>query len=256
MTLNNKCLAYACKTRYISLHDSTGVIKRFCVCPVYDETPHILFTIKIFDLQEAVIEVLRSHPIKPHWMFALDNLVRAGVQAAITVLSPEIGENLANHSSPSTINSSKSSKCIESFDIPEQILQLRTENNRLIQDMLEMHKQLQYSVSNMKLFNVHVSIILHFQMKQLVDNTNRMVNCSCQTKESLPEDPKLKHWLNQLKISEVAQNKVLSEGYTLKEFRQHITKDDLRTINLRGASELRIWLAIEKFRRDEDYHFK
>lgn len=35
-----------------------------------------------------VNEVLKSHSIKPHWMFALDNLVRSAIHCAITVLSP------------------------------------------------------------------------------------------------------------------------------------------------------------------------
>ncbi|XP_063055193.1 mitogen-activated protein kinase kinase kinase 5 [Engraulis encrasicolus] len=44
----------------------------------------------LFSFQDAVKKVLRRQQIKPHWMFALDNLLRHAVQDAITVLLPEL----------------------------------------------------------------------------------------------------------------------------------------------------------------------
>uniref|UniRef100_A0A671SZF2 mitogen-activated protein kinase kinase kinase n=1 Tax=Sinocyclocheilus anshuiensis TaxID=1608454 RepID=A0A671SZF2_9TELE len=48
----------------------------------------------LFSFQDAVKKVLRKQQIKPHWMFALDNLLRQAVQDAITVLLPGNKEEL------------------------------------------------------------------------------------------------------------------------------------------------------------------
>lgn len=79
-------------------------------------------------------------------MFALDNLVRSGVQAAITVLSPELGENLATHSTPSTVNSTKSTKSSEGFELRDELLHLRTENSRLHKELIDFQRQNQVLV--------------------------------------------------------------------------------------------------------------
>ncbi|XP_052003268.1 mitogen-activated protein kinase kinase kinase 5-like isoform X1 [Xyrauchen texanus] len=44
----------------------------------------------LFSFHDAVKKVLRKQQIKPHWMFALDNLLRLAVQDAVTILLPEL----------------------------------------------------------------------------------------------------------------------------------------------------------------------
>ncbi|XP_064408261.1 mitogen-activated protein kinase kinase kinase 5 isoform X2 [Latimeria chalumnae] len=46
--------------------------------------------ITLFSFQDAVKQVLRQQRIKPHWMFALDNIIRQAVHVAVTILIPEL----------------------------------------------------------------------------------------------------------------------------------------------------------------------
>lgn len=80
------------------------------------------------------------------------------------------------------------------------------------------------------------------------DYLKQSLSCNCQLREPVQEDSRLDYWLQGLGIHEIARKQVLAEGYTLEEILSHVTRDDLRRIRLKGASELRIWLAIQQQR--------
>uniref|UniRef100_A0A8B9R9M8 mitogen-activated protein kinase kinase kinase n=1 Tax=Astyanax mexicanus TaxID=7994 RepID=A0A8B9R9M8_ASTMX len=65
-----------------------------------DAVPLSSLQAALFSFQDAVKKVLRQRQVKPHWMFALDNLLRQAVHDAITVLLPGI----LQPQSPSRLN--------------------------------------------------------------------------------------------------------------------------------------------------------
>ncbi|XP_044297334.1 mitogen-activated protein kinase kinase kinase 15 isoform X2 [Varanus komodoensis] len=56
----------------------------------FDSTSINQIQLVLFGFQDAVNKILRNHLIRPHWMFAMDNIIRRAVQAAVTILIPEL----------------------------------------------------------------------------------------------------------------------------------------------------------------------
>lgn len=116
----------------------------------------------LYKFQDAVISVLRGVSIKPHWMFALDNLVRNAVHVSLMILSPGLGENLAgqdredcaddddegdelSNSGVSTVNSTKIKHLTgkDSGDkkfLMEQLKSMKLENSKLLNELIESQK--------------------------------------------------------------------------------------------------------------------
>lgn len=133
----------------------------------FDSTAIDHLHLALYSFQDAVIAVLRSHSIKPHWMFALDNLVKTSVHAGLMILSPELGANLAGHDRPddvevdedegdelstsgvSTVNSTKLKHSLskdlteESGKLMEQVKILKRENTKLLNELVESQKTYQ-----------------------------------------------------------------------------------------------------------------
>ncbi|KZC13059.1 Mitogen-activated protein kinase kinase kinase 15, partial [Dufourea novaeangliae] len=258
----------------------------------FDSTAINHLNLAIYLFQTAVNEVLRMHSIKPHWMFALDNLVRNAVQAAITVLSPELGANLLGQeraqpggqgpeegstSGVSTVNSVKSQKTGDSIDnkywkeYRDQMGDLKMENMRLLQELLESQKAYQVLLQQA----VEEQRTQVNTLTRLCENINRTTmrqesgyhssvsgNVSNQPPPTIVSDMSsdtisctdeaLVEWLQNLQIDEMSIERFIYEQYTLEDILCHITRDDIRRLNLRGGTELRIWLAILKHRQSHD----
>ncbi|XP_037907858.1 mitogen-activated protein kinase kinase kinase 15 isoform X5 [Hermetia illucens] len=154
----------------------------------FDSTAIDHLHLALYSFQDAVVTVLRSHSIKPHWMFALDNLVKSAVQAGITVLSPELGANLAGQenvgaaeedeteeisTSVSTVNSTKiQPKSSDMKYLTQEMTSLRMENSRILQEIIESQKSYQNLLkSTIEEQNLNLEMLKNFN-SQLSAVTN------------------------------------------------------------------------------------
>ncbi|XP_030254966.1 mitogen-activated protein kinase kinase kinase 15 isoform X1 [Sparus aurata] len=252
----------------------------------FDSTSINQIQLVLFGFQDSVNKVLRNHHIKPHWMFAMDNIIRRAVQAAITILIPELqthfgpasecegaekedevdeeevefGPVLAPHADDSgatadPVQSAASPlHCVQSQEhqrshhqLGAQLGRLKQETSRLLEDLLQKEKEYQQVLKATLQQRTHDL--------ELVKVRHRPPDVSPPSIFHIPADhvpdKQLTDWLKEQGADADTVDKFVLEEYTLTDILNDVTKDDLRCLRLRGGVLCRIWRAIQRHRERE-----
>ncbi|XP_013928251.1 PREDICTED: mitogen-activated protein kinase kinase kinase 15-like [Thamnophis sirtalis] len=232
----------------------------------FDNTSINQIQLVLFGFQDAVNKVLRNHLIKPHWMFAMDNIIRHAVQAAITILIPELRTHFEPASETEvdkeaneieedyqqgrpeesvtaegcTLTSSQSPDTEEKLNL--QLNKLKQRTNRLLENLIQREREYQTLLQ---------------QTLQQKNQDLQLLQLQLNTREIQPLSPALQHnideeltkWLKQQRADSDAIDRFVQEDYTLSDVLNSITKEDLQLLRLRGGLVCRIWNAILKHRK-------
>uniref|UniRef100_UPI00398F40AE mitogen-activated protein kinase kinase kinase 15 n=1 Tax=Pristiophorus japonicus TaxID=55135 RepID=UPI00398F40AE len=236
------------------------------------------FQLVLFGFQDAVNRVLRHHHIKPHWMFAMDNIMRRAVQAAVTILIPELRSHFGpasegegadkdldeiedavyqqegqpvNKEPPITSGvSTFSSAASQEFQhlqkpLSVQLDKLKLKTNRLLKDLVQKEKEYQKLLQ--QTIEQRHRDLYHLHLK------SKLMDISVPSVSQPPGhhrlDQELTDWLQEQGADPESIYKMCAEGYSLPDVLKHITKDDLRYLQLRGGTVCRIWNGVLKFRK-------
>ncbi|XP_065114443.1 mitogen-activated protein kinase kinase kinase 15 isoform X2 [Paramisgurnus dabryanus] len=250
----------------------------------FDSTSINQIQLVLFGFQDSVNKVLRNHHIKPHWMFAMDNIIRRAVQAAVTILIPELQthfgpasesegadkdadevdveddsdfanvaratqEDQALTSGVSTLSSVVSQEVQRpQHPMGAQLGRLKQETSRLLEELIQKEREYQQVLRQtlqQRAHDIELTRIRH-QPTVLVPETTAPSIFQIVTQ---PEpDKQLTDWLKEQGADSETVDKFVLEDYTLNDVLCDITKEDLRCLRLRGGVLCRIWRAIQRHR--------
>ncbi|XP_071955282.1 mitogen-activated protein kinase kinase kinase 15-like [Antedon mediterranea] len=267
------CFCQVIKNRESSIMQTT--IAKLKEDLEFDPTAINDLHVALYLFQDAVTDNLKLHMnnIKPHWMFALDNLTRGAVQAAVTILLPDLGANLAQHTHSSGINSEEfegnlggnsggatsgvstmsSSKSTDQADVDihssmynatsrmmnQEYNSLSTEYQSLVRDLIETQKRLNEAIKTQ--LQEHKSLLEVLTPPGVVSTPSYLAECNMY-------DSDLVDWLKQLNIDADSISKITSEQFTLTDVLENMSRNDLRYLRIRGGTQCRIWAEVKKHR--------
>uniref|UniRef100_A0A452U135 Mitogen-activated protein kinase kinase kinase 15 n=1 Tax=Ursus maritimus TaxID=29073 RepID=A0A452U135_URSMA len=204
----------------------------------------------LFGFQDAVNKILRNHLIRPHWMFAMDNIIRRAVQAAVTILIPELRAHFEPASETEGVDKDTGEveeDCPPADAQPQQLHhqhlslqlgELRQETNRLLEHLVQ--KEREYQNLLRQTLEQKTQELYHLQL-QFRSNGNFPLGQKT--------DQELIDWLQLQGADASTIEKIVEEGYTLSDILNDITKEDLRHLRLRGGLLCRLWTAVSQYRR-------
>ncbi|KFQ58409.1 Mitogen-activated protein kinase kinase kinase 15, partial [Pelecanus crispus] len=244
----------------------------------FDSTSINQIHLVLFGFQDAVNKVLRNHLIRPHWMFAMDNIIRRAVQAAVTILIPELrahfepaseteggdkdgdeaedshqpteqngAEDPAITSGASTLSSVVSHEAQQ--QLSRELGRLKQETFRLLENLVQKEKEYQTLLRQSLEQKTQELHLLRLKLKPEVLRCINLYFCFLLKTPNENADPELMNWLKQQGADLDTIKRFAEEDYTLSAVLNDITKDDLRYLQLRGGLLCRIWNAILNHRQ-------
>lgn len=248
----------------------------------------------LFGFQDAMNKVLRNHNIKPHWMFALDNIIRKAVQTAITILVPELrphfslasesdpadqedvdedaiahgsltnkhrSPTIANHddtvatSGVSTLSSTVSESQNAQRSVSMELGRVKLETNRLLEELVKrereyqciLHQVLEEREREIKLLKIRfepIDVATPPVSESSLGSEFPIGKCSLVSEA----DPELLKWLRLHGADADSIERIVAEEYTLDDILRYVTRDDLKSLRLKGGILCKLWKAITEYR--------
>ncbi|KTG06844.1 hypothetical protein cypCar_00041358 [Cyprinus carpio] len=253
----------------------------------FDSTAISQLQVALFGFQDAVNKVLHNHNIKPHWMFALDNIIRKAVQTAIIILVPELRPHftLASESDPaeqedidddtvpqgnaaikdiappiahhddtvatsgvSTLSSTVSHESQSAQrSISMELGRMKLETKRLLEELIE--KEREYQAILQQVLEEREQEIKLLKCRSGPADVPAHFFMSTSSSFEREGDQELLEWLKQHGADADSIERIIAEDYSLDDILHYVTRDDLKTLRLRGGVLCKLWNAITEHRK-------